>query len=96
VHLAWRRQEMEDEGASSDVLEDLRLDGAPSVVVPGGATAPGPREEYDEMAVHYAKQALHFLMLRLAKEVGKGTRGLGASLWRHVAVALRTPRGRRG
>mmetsp|Transcript_2156 Transcript_2156/g.6527 ORF Transcript_2156/g.6527 Transcript_2156/m.6527 type:complete len:89 (-) Transcript_2156:598-864(-) len=62
---------MEDEGASSDVLEDLRLDGAPSVVVPGGATAPGPREEYDEMAVHYAKQALHCLMLKLSIEVKK-------------------------
>jgi len=42
------------------------------------------------MAVHYAKQALHFLMLRLAKEVGKGTRGLDASLWRHVAVDAQT------
>mmetsp|Transcript_33237 Transcript_33237/g.116566 ORF Transcript_33237/g.116566 Transcript_33237/m.116566 type:complete len:396 (+) Transcript_33237:332-1519(+) len=70
---------MEDEGASSDVLEDLRLDGAPSVVVPGGATAPGPREEYDEMAVHYAKQALHCLMLKLSIEVKKGLRGPAAA-----------------
>jgi hypothetical protein len=48
------------------------------------------RDEFDSTAFHYSQQALHMLMMKLAAEVKKGTRGLDASLVRHVSIDAQT------
>ena len=80
--------EMED-AFEAEGMDGLILKGAPLVLPPPQqrVVQVGKRDEFDFLAEHQAKQALHAFTMKLEAEAKKGIQGLAKSLVRHVSVA---------